>query len=51
MEERVSQVGRARDEAERLEQLGVRRFDDVPGPSTEDLLEGAKGPPGSPPKK
>lgn len=43
-EERVSKVGRARKRAEEGESLGERRFDIAPGPSTDELLQGPKGP-------
>lgn len=43
-EERVSEVGRAHEDAEQAEARGEERFDVSPGPETDELLEGPKGP-------
>ena len=43
-EERVSDVGRARAEVERREREGEERFDIVPGPSSQEILNTDRGP-------
>ena len=43
-EERVSNVGRARADAERDERHGEQRFDLAPGPDTHELLHGHRRP-------
>ena len=40
-EERVSKVGAARARVEKQEERGVPRFDEAPGPSTDQLLQPA----------
>ncbi|HVE38822.1 MAG TPA: hypothetical protein VNM14_02970 [Planctomycetota bacterium] len=43
-EERVSRVGQARADAERIEQQGEALFDITPGPDTNELLHGQRRP-------
>jgi hypothetical protein len=43
-EERISDVGRARAEVERREREGEPRFDIVPGPSPQEILNTDRGP-------
>jgi hypothetical protein len=43
-EERISEVGSARARVEKKEARGETRFDEAPGPSSDQLLRGSKGP-------